>query len=459
MQPIGAFFLFLFLPIVISLIALTKKHRASVTSLCSLLYVVLLNLDKPKGLLAVLLVLLLVRLATLKKIAARARALSLLLGALCPLTLLIVAKATPWGRADFPYGLTVIVLLSIATTVDTLRGTYTPPKHPLVFAGTLCFFPLLIAGPLVRGGDMVKYFKKQNPSTKNLYDGLRLYIIGCIYIFILAAPLYFIFERITATFGTAPDILLVTACPLLATLLFMFFIKGAQHIARGLALMCGITIPSDSKNPYRANSAAGFFAAWHPSLAAYVSDYITTPISTVLSRHVRWGKLLSTLVTVCFLTAVLSPRDAVMPVALAILPLLCLQSIPAQPQKAWYKALFCAVGTLILIVTIGFSFTLPALSLPAIIPAWRTPADTLTLFLTSAFTKNLYYLYASILCLSPLIVTASLRQVFILHVRHGIIRYRRLEMLVLLLLFFLILLYFTPRFPALATKLLADLLL
>ncbi len=459
MQPIGPFFLFLFLPFAAGLIALAKKHRAAVTSLCSLVYIVLLNIGKPQGLLAVLLVLLLARLATLKKVRGRAPAFSFLLGALLPLALLVAMKATATGRAVFPYGLTVLVLLASATTVDACRGKYVPPKNPLIFAGTLCFFPLLIVGPLVRGKDMVRLFEEQRPSFKCLYDGMRLYILGCVDIFMIAAPLYYIFEKITATFGTAPDILLVTACPLLAAACLFFFIKGTQHIARGLALTCGITIPSDTKNPYRAKTPIGFFAAWHPSLAAYLKDYIISPITHTLGKHERWGRFLSTLATLAFLAGLLSPRGTTLQVVLAALPLLCLLTIPVYRQKYWQKVLFCAVGTFVLIVVFGASFTRLSLSFPAILPAWRTPESTLALILTSAFLKNLYYLSASILCLSPLIVVTSLRRLFIRHVPRGILRYRRLEMLVLIFLFALTLLYFMPRFPALATKLLADLLL
>lgn len=102
---------------------------------------------------------------------------------------------------------------------------------------------------------------------------------------------------------------------------------------------------------------------------------------------------------------------------------------------------------------------LPIVSTSNTLSLWRTPADTLSLIVSSAFFKNLYYLSASILCLSPLIVIAPLRRLFIRHVRHGARVYRQLEMLVLMLLFAVILLYFMPRFPALSTGLLANLLL
>ena len=94
MQPIGPFFLFLFLPVTVGLIALAKRHRAAATSLCSLLYVILLNANHKKGLLLMLLIIALVRLATLSWTVRRARPASFVLGVVLPLALLIATKAT-----------------------------------------------------------------------------------------------------------------------------------------------------------------------------------------------------------------------------------------------------------------------------------------------------------------------------------------------------------------------------
>lgn len=205
MQPIGPFFLFLFLPISLLFIALAKQQRAVVTSLFSLLYVVLLNLHTPIGLFMMAAVILLARLATLKPLLLRARPLSLFLGVLLPLSLLVSARVL-LPRVAFPFGITVLTLLAISTVIDACRDGYVPPKNVLVFAGTLCFFPLLAVGPLVRGKDMTALFGDQRITLKRVFDGIRLYTLGAIHIYIVAAPLYFIYQKITETFGTRIDI-------------------------------------------------------------------------------------------------------------------------------------------------------------------------------------------------------------------------------------------------------------
>lgn len=458
MQPIGPFFLFLFFPVSLFFVTLIKKHRALVTSLFSLLYVVLLNLHTPQGLLMMAAILLLARLATLAPLLRRARPLSLILGVIMPLALVISARVLLPGTA-FPYGITVLALLSISTVIDACRGDYTPPKNILIFAGTLCFFPLLAVGPLVRGKDMTTLFEEQRPSLKRAFDGTRLYILGTVYIYIIAAPLYFIYEKIVATFGTRIDIFFFIACPLIATAFLLSFLIGMQQLARGLALIYGITLPRDGKNPYCTDTPALFFSAWHLSLGNYLRDYIVTPISALLGKRERLGRLLSSLAVAIFLTAILSPRALTWQILLSLTPLLFLLALPCYQKKAWSRTLCHILCTLVIVYVLGASFTLPTISIASALSLWRTPADTLSLIVSSAFFENLYYLSASILCLTPLFVITPLRRPLIRHVRHGARVYRQLELTVLLLLFAVILLYFIPRFPALSTGLLAGLLL
>lgn len=458
MQPIGPFFLFLFLPVSLLFIALAKQQRAVVTSLFSLLYVVLLNLHTPIGLFMMAAVILLARLATLKPLLLRARPLSLFLGVLLPLSLLVSARVL-LPRVAFPFGITVLTLLAISTVIDACRDGYVPPKNVLVFAGTLCFFPLLAVGPLVRGKDMTALFGDQRITLKRVFDGIRLYTLGAIHIYIVAAPLYFIYQKITETFGTRIDIFFIIVCPLLIAAFLLSFLIGMQQIARGLALICGITLPCDRRNPYRTCTPALFFSAWHLSLGNYLKDYIVAPITALTGRRERLGRLLSVLAIAVFLAAAFSPRTLTWQILLALTPALCLLALPRYTKNAWSRTACRVICTLIIICVLSISFMLPIISTSNTLSLWRTPADTLSLIVSSAFLKNLYYLSASILCLSPLIVIVPLRRLFIRHVRHGARVYRQLEMLVLMLLFAVILLYFMPRFPALSTGLLANLLL
>ena len=306
---------------------------------------------------------------------------------------------------------------------------------------------------------MTALFENQRMSLKNLFDGIRLYILGAIYIFIIAAPLYFIYQKIIATFGAKIDIFLLITCPLLATAFLLFFLSGMQKIARGLALMLGIKIACDSKNPYHAYDPAHFFSACHLSLAAYLQDYLIKPITAATRSNKVLGKLLSTIAASAFLVAILSPRVITWQIWLTSLPILCLLALLPYRKKAWSRTLTAFACTLIAIYVLGLSFTFPILSTPAPLLTWRSPADTLSLIVTSAFSENIYYLSASILCLSPLVVIVAFRRLIIRHIRHGMRIFHQLEMLILLFLFSIILFYFMPRFPALSTGLLAGLLL
>lgn len=178
-----------------------------------------------------------------------------------------------------PIGISFYVFQTISYTVDIYRGRLKPVNDVLDFAFFVCFFPHLVAGPIVRASQFVhQIYEPYKVTRDDVGRALFLIIAGLTKKILIADYLganlvnavfedpekYSGFHNLTAVYGFALQI-------------YGDF-SGYSDIAIGIALLLGFRLPLNFNSPYKAVSTTDFWRRWHISLSTWLRDYLYIPL-------------------------------------------------------------------------------------------------------------------------------------------------------------------------------------
>lgn len=181
------------------------------------------------------------------------------------------------GRT-IPLGISFITFTLIAYVIDLHEGRYRPTTGLSGILGLTLFFPHLIAGPILRPGELIPQILRRAVSRRRLAClfpfGLSLFAIGFSKKQVIADPLAVMVDRIYST----PMEGLNGLAALMGMLGFTFQIycdfSGYTDMALGCALILGIRLPTNFRSPYLSSSPRDFWRRWHITLSRWLRDYV-----------------------------------------------------------------------------------------------------------------------------------------------------------------------------------------
>ena len=140
----------------------------------------------------------------------------------------------------------------------------------------VCFFPQLIAGPIVHHKEMLpQFFQKENLSPKliNFAVGISIFALGFFKKTVIADSLS---VYVSPTFDTQDSVDLIQAwgASLAYTFQLYFDFSGYSDMAVGCARLFGITLPVNFFSPYKSTSIVEFWRRWHITLSRFLRDYL-----------------------------------------------------------------------------------------------------------------------------------------------------------------------------------------
>ncbi len=176
-----------------------------------------------------------------------------------------------------PVGISFYTFMAISYVVDAFRGDFQPTTLPK-FAAYLSFFPHLVAGPIVRPGELIPQL--ETPRDPRKVDTGRAF-------FLIATGL---FKKVvianTLAAGIVDDVFgapqqhssleLLIGIYAYAVQIYADF-SGYTDIAIGVALLLGFTFPQNFNAPYAATSVQDFWRRWHMTLSRWLRDYVYIP--------------------------------------------------------------------------------------------------------------------------------------------------------------------------------------
>lgn len=198
-----------------------------------------------------------------------------------------------------PLAISFFTFQKIAFLVDVYQGKVTRLNF-LDFCLFVCFFPQLIAGPIVHYREMQPQFenlKAGRYDTSVFVPGLSLFLVGLFKKVVLADSLARVASPIFGTALDGGDLSALTAWTgaLSYTFQLYFDFSGYSDMAIGIALMFGIRLPFNFDSPYKATSIIDFWRRWHITLSTFLRDYLYIPLGG--NRHGEARRLTNLMIT------------------------------------------------------------------------------------------------------------------------------------------------------------------
>lgn len=191
------------------------------------------------------------------------------------------SRALGWSLV-LPLGISFYTFHTVSYTIDVYRGAFKPVRSFPLFMAYVTFWPQLVAGPILRAGEVVPQLEAPRPvdfadvmyATRRIITGLFKKVVIADNI---ALNIDKIFDSPMGFFsGAAGNDIMVLA------FLFGFQIycdfAGYSDIALGSARLMGIRFPENFDWPYMARSPREFWLRWHISLSSWIRDYLYMPL-------------------------------------------------------------------------------------------------------------------------------------------------------------------------------------
>lgn len=196
-----------------------------------------------------------------------------------------------------PVGISFYTFQSLSYVIDVYRGEE-PLKNPVDFGTYVTMFPQLVAGPIVKYGDVKAQLKERRTSLDRCARGILRFVCGLGKKLIFANTAGEMWEY----FSALSPYRLSTLGAWVGIAFFAFQIyfdfSGYSDMAVGLGLLLGFDFPENFNYPYTAKSFRDFWRRWHISLTSWFREYLYIPLGG--NRRGEWRTLVNMLAVWAF---------------------------------------------------------------------------------------------------------------------------------------------------------------
>jgi D-alanyl-lipoteichoic acid acyltransferase DltB (MBOAT superfamily) len=218
---------------------------------------------------------------------------------------LLVAVGLPhWDTAALgillPAGISFYTFQAMSYTIDIYRGDVEPTESFADFALFVCFFPHLVAGPIMRAHTLLPQVVQPRRLAEGAIEaGLYLILIGLFKKIVVADNMAPIANHLFGTIA-AGDVSGLSAADVLAGLYAFAFqiygdFSGYSAVARGISKWLGFELAVNFHLPYLATNPSDFWQRWHISLSSWLRDYLYIPLGG--NRGTTWQTYRNLMVT------------------------------------------------------------------------------------------------------------------------------------------------------------------
>lgn len=174
----------------------------------------------------------------------------------------------------------------IAAAIDEYRK---PSDELITFKNYLSFvlfFPVLIAGPIMRTNDFFPNLTRVNPEKEQIYRAIYLMVAGLIKKILIADPIAMIIAPVYNNPNEYSALTIAMAGIFYALQVYADF-SGLTDMARSVALFLGFEIPENFYGPFFSTSARELWRRWHATLSFWLRDYIYFPLGGNRKGEIR----------------------------------------------------------------------------------------------------------------------------------------------------------------------------
>src|SRR5580698_10415922 len=189
-----------------------------------------------------------------------------------------LGRAIPLFQVALPIAISFYTFMALSYVIDIYRRQLQSAR-PLDLAPYLSFFPHLLAGPIVRGNELLPQLRRRrDPKSIDYSRAFWLILAGLFKKVVISS--YVSTAIVTPVFTaptqhSAPEA--IFAAWGYAVQIYCDF-SGYTDIAIGLALLLGIRFPQNFDAPYTARNLQDFWRRWHMTLSRWLRDYLYIPL-------------------------------------------------------------------------------------------------------------------------------------------------------------------------------------
>ncbi|MGA9038892.1 MAG: MBOAT family O-acyltransferase, partial [Terriglobales bacterium] len=186
----------------------------------------------------------------------------------------------PLLQVTLPVGISFFTFMGLSYVIDIYRGSLEPSPW-LDVAVFVAFFPHLVAGPIVRGSDLLPQIRRahrRDPRRIALPRAAYLIFAGLFKKVVLSSYISSqIVDPVFANPHNHSSLEVLLAIYGYAVQIYCDF-SGYTDIAIGLAMLLGFRFPQNFDAPYTARNLQDFWRRWHMTLSRWLRDYLYIPL-------------------------------------------------------------------------------------------------------------------------------------------------------------------------------------
>jgi len=192
-------------------------------------------------------------------------------------------RPLPWSPIGLilPLAISFVTFTMLAYVIDTAKGG-APERSWSRFALFVCFFPHLIAGPIMRGREFLPQVNRPRPFQMSHLRLALPFLVSGFAKKVLGDNLAPYVQATFAHIGTTSTVGLWLGI-LAFAFQILFDFSGYTGLALGSAALLGFHLPRNFDWPYRSGSVQEFWRRWHMTLSRWLRDYLYIPLGG--SRH------------------------------------------------------------------------------------------------------------------------------------------------------------------------------
>lgn len=190
-----------------------------------------------------------------------------------------------------PLGISFLTFQTLSYTVDVYRDRVAPQRSLASYVTYVSLFPQLIAGPIVRYGDVEAELRTRCVSAQDAGLGVRRLVLGLGKKALLANMLGELCAGFRA--ADAPGALFYWMYAAAYTLQVYFDFSGYSDMAIGMGRLLGFRFPENFDHPLAARSLSEFWRRWHMTLGRWFRDYVYIPLGGNRAGRARWARNLA----------------------------------------------------------------------------------------------------------------------------------------------------------------------
>jgi alginate O-acetyltransferase complex protein AlgI len=201
------------------------------------------------------------------------------------------------GSIILPLAISFFTFQQIAYQVDVYEGKIRS-KNFAHYSLFVCFFPQLIAGPIVHHREVTPQFEDARAfrlTAQNILAGSVLFTIGLFKKVVVADGLDPYADALFDAPVLQPTLIDAWAGTLAYGFQIYFDFSAYTDMAMGLARFFNIRLPLNFFSPYKAVNIIDFWRRWHITLSRFLRDYLYIPLGG--NRKGKLRRYLNLLIT------------------------------------------------------------------------------------------------------------------------------------------------------------------